>query len=447
MAVKKKKMHIVSLGCPKNQVDAEVMAAALCAAGFENVADEAQAELILVNTCAFITSAKQESIYEIFRLAEYKKKGRCGKLVVTGCLPQRYGRTLQKEIPEADLFAGTGETGRIAELVRGLDAEPSAPRLVAGPPLFLMDSGCLRLLPPSSPSAYIKISEGCSNHCSYCVIPSIRGPLRSRSPEDLLKEARLLAARGVKELIVISQDTTAYGRDLPEKPALPDLLKNIARIPGIRWIRILYAHPAGITDRLLETIADEDKICRYLDMPVQHIEDGILRSMNRRIGAAEIREKISRARQIVPGIVLRTSLMVGYPGEPAAAFGKLLDFVKETGFERLGVFTYSREEGTAAASLPGQVAAAEKDRRRNAVMEEQSVVSFRCNQALIGSVQEVLVEGPGETPGTVCGRCRGQAPEIDGATWARGDAAPGDIIPCRITSAETYDLEAEPCVA
>ncbi len=440
-----KKFHILSLGCPKNQIDAEVMSALLSGAGYEIAADESKAELILVNTCAFITSAKQEAIYEIFRLAEYKKRGRCRKLVVTGCLPQRYGVTLEREMPEADLFVGTGEIGRIAELVRGLYSTGSFPRLVAGPPQFLMNSGFPRLLSMPAPSAYIKISEGCANCCSYCIIPSLRGKLRSRSPEDVLEEAKVLAAAGVKELVVVSQDTTAYGRDLPGKPELPDLLQDMARIGGIRWIRILYAHPAGITDRLLKTIAGEEKICRYLDMPIQHIDDDILHSMNRKISGTEIRKKIMRARQIVPGIVLRTSLMVGYPGETAAAFDKLAGFIKETEFERLGVFSYSREEGTAAASLPRQVPEAEKKRRRNEVMEEQAVISFRSNQALVGSMQEVLVEAPGEAPGTVSGRHRGQAPEIDGITHVRGEAAPGDIIRCRVTSADTYDIEAGPC--
>ncbi len=313
--MKKKKIHIVSLGCPKNMVDAEVMSAELAEGGFAITPREQDAELILVNTCAFILPAKEESIAEIFRLAEWKKKGSCRYLIVTGCLPQRYGDSLEREIPEVDLFLGTGEVGRVAEHIKKLQSQAGEDRFIAGEPDFLMSSDHPRKISTPFYTAYLKIAEGCSNHCSYCIIPSVRGKYRSRQPDDILREAQALAARGLSEAILVAQDTSAYGRDLKSRPGLAALMRDIASIDGIRWIRLLYVHPASLTAGILETIAAEKKICPYIDIPIQHIDDGLLKAMNRKGGSDLIREKIGLARSIVPGVVLRTSLITGFPGE------------------------------------------------------------------------------------------------------------------------------------
>jgi ribosomal protein S12 methylthiotransferase len=301
---------------------------------------------------------------------------------------------------------------------------------------------------PSTPSfrAYLKIAEGCDNRCAYCVIPDIRGRFRSRPVDDVLAEAEILVGRGAKELILIAQDTTAYGKDLKGRPGLAELLRPLAKLAGLRWIRILYSHPAGLDERLLQVTAQEEKICSYIDLPIQHIDDDLLSAMNRRAKGGRIRKVIAAARAIIPGVALRTSLIVGFPGETPARFGRLLDFVREARFDHLGAFTYSREEGTPAASLPRQVGGPVKEKRRALLMEEQAVISFEINQTLIGTRQEVLIEGPGDsTDYPFAGRCRRQAPDIDGMTHVRGSGTLtiGEILPCRITAADTYDLYAE----
>jgi ribosomal protein S12 methylthiotransferase len=439
----KEKVHILSLGCPKNQVDSEVMSALLAQSGYDLTPRPEEAHIILVNTCAFILPAKEESIEEILRMAEWKKKGRCDKLVVTGCLPQRYGPVLEAKMPEVDLFLGTGDVPRIARLVQGRRRKKQ--RSFIGKPNFLMDAATPRFIPPSTRSAYLKISEGCSNRCSYCVIPSIRGAFRSRPMADILKEGERLAGMGIREVILIAQDTTAYGRDLRGKPSLSDLLRELSSIGNLRWIRVLYAHPASITDEILMTVAEEEKICSYIDMPVQHMDDDLLRTMNRKSNSASIRGTIDRARAVIPGVTLRTSLIVGFPGETAKKFNALLEFVQEARFENLGVFIYSREEGTKAAALPARISEKVKNRRRDILMEEQSAISFKINRSRIGSVEEVLLEEKSDVPEfPLVGRTRGQAPEIDGVTYVRvrkGKA--GDIVACRITGADTYDLYAE----
>jgi ribosomal protein S12 methylthiotransferase len=308
-----------------------------------------------------------------------------------------------------------------------------------------MNAGHRRLISTPAGSAYIKIAEGCSNRCSYCVIPSIRGKARSRSIDDVVKEAAVLAARGIRELIVTAQDTTSYGLDRKEKPLLSRLLRALASVNGIEWIRFLYAYPTRLSKELLETIAAEDKFCRYLDIPIQHSEDAILAAMNRRGNGRLIRDVIAKAREIIPNVALRTSLIVGFPGESPRRFENLLSFVREMRFDHLGVFPYSREEGTVAASFSSRISKRETERRRNLVMEEQAVISHEINNALIGTCQEVLVEGKGELSGyDRIGRCRRQAPEIDGVTHLRGGSPePGTIVDCRIVAADDYDLFAE----
>jgi ribosomal protein S12 methylthiotransferase len=444
--LEKKKIHIVSLGCPKNLIDSEVMAAILFNSGFQITPYPEEAEIILINTCTFVLPAKEESIGEIFRMARFKEDGKCRYLVITGCLPQRYGLILEKEIPEVDLFLGTGEIPNIAGFIRKLDGENAeAHRSFIGDPDFLMDSSYPRLISTPSYMAYLKIAEGCSNHCSYCVIPLVRGRFRSRKVDDILKETEILANGGIKEIILTAQETTAYGKDLKGKPTLATLMKGIASINGIRWIRLLYTYPFTITNEILETIAEEEKICNYIDIPVQHIDDDILKSMNRRGNSQSIKDIIRKSREIIPGVALRTSLIVGFPGETPEKFNRLLEFIKETQFDHLGVFKYSQEEGTKAAELPFQVSEEEKEERRKVIMEEQSIISYEINQSLTDSIQEIIIEEKSDIPGyTYVGRLQRQSPDIDGITYVNAQGkTPGDVISCKITSADEYDLYAE----
>ncbi len=447
-----KKVHIVSLGCPKNLVDSEVMGAALAQGGYLLTDKPEEASVIMINTCAFILPAKEESIEEILRMAAWKKggKGPCTHLVVTGCLPQRYREGLEEALPEVDLFLGISETPHIARHLDGLLGVPGGAgcrkhRSLIGEPTFLMNAGHRRLISTTLPSAYLKIADGCSNRCSYCVIPDIRGEARSRPIDDVVREAANLVSQGVRELIITAQDTTAYGRDLKRRPTLSMLLRELARLDGIAWIRLLYTYPAHLTEELLRTIAAEERICNYLDIPIQHSDDSILRAMRRQGDVALIRETVGQARSIIPDVALRTSIIVGFPGETAQRFENLLTFIREIRFDHLGVFPYSREEGTEAAALPSRISEREKERRRNLVMEEQAQISREINSALIGTHQECLIEGKSDLAGyTHTGRCRRQAPEIDGLTHLRGgNPEPGTIATCRIIAADDYDLFAE----
>ena len=435
------RLHIISLGCSKNQIDSEVMGGRAFSSGMTIVDHPDQADVIIVNTCAFIQPAKEEALEVILSLAEEKKKrGRDLKLVVAGCLAQRYGKELLGEIPEVDLFIGTGEVGNIVSHLK-----KSKRAAVITKPDFLMTSRHERILSSNAASAYLKISDGCSNGCTYCAIPSIRGKARSRNPDDILQEAQKLASRGVKEIILIGQDTTAYGRDLKNRPKLSEVLGDMAAISCISWIRLLYAHPAHITADTLEAIADHKKICRYIDLPVQHIDDTILSAMNRKVSSGKIREIISQVRQIIPDVALRTSLIVGFPGETQKRFERLLDFVYEIKFDHVGVFTYSREEGTAAAQLPSRISEKEKGTRRDEIMSQQADISHAINQTLIGSVQEVLIEEKSESKDyAFVGRCRRQAPEIDGVTYIKNTGTKiGKMVKCKIVSADDYDLFGE----
>ena len=447
--MKETPVYLLSLGCPKNLVDAEVMSATLFEGGFRITPREKDAEVVIVNTCAFIRPAIEESVHEILRLAGLKRKGKCRHLVVTGCLPQRYGRSLFTELPEVDLFLGPEEVPRITGHLNALLSQPSLKQKVYTPrPLFLMTAEHPRHLSTPPHTAYLKIADGCSNRCAYCVIPSIRGKFRSRPVEDVLQEAGSLAGRGVKEVVLVAQDTTSYGRDLKEKPTLSGLLARLARIEGFRWIRVLYTYPANLTADLLETIAREDRICKYLDVPVQHIDDGILAAMNRKGHSKLLREKIQLARSIVPGIALRTSLIVGFPGETRGKFEKLLRFVEEMRFEHLGVFTYSREEGTRAFDYPSQITEKLKRARRDTLMKTQAAISAEINRSRVGTSTDVLIEGRSENKSfPFIGRTMDQAPDIDGITFVRArDARAGDMLSCRIESTDVYDLFAK-CIS
>jgi len=439
-------VYLLSLGCPKNLVDAEVMSATLFERGFRITPREKDAEVIIVNTCAFIRPARKESIHEILRLAGLKKKGKCRHLIVTGCLPQRYGKALFPELPEVDLFLGPEEVPRIADHLQALLSEPSPKRKIYTPrPLFLMTAGHPRHLSTPLHTAYLKIADGCSNRCAYCVIPSIRGRFRSRPMEDVLQEAGSLADRGVKEVILVAQDTTSYGRDLRDKPTLSGLLTRLAGIEGFRWIRVLYTYPAHLTTDLLETIAREDRICKYLDVPVQHIDDEILAAMNRRGNSKLLREKLQLARAIVPGIALRTSLIVGFPGETRGKFEKLLRFIEETRFDHLGVFTYSKEQGTGAFDYPSQTTEKLKRARRDTLMKMQASISAEINRSRVGTLSDVLIDGRSDnTSFPFIGRTMSQAPDIDGITFVQAGAARTEDMPAAgIVSADVYDLFAK----
>ena len=441
------KVRIISLGCPKNLIDSEVMGGLLNQSGHQLVDQSSSADIIIVNTCAFINPAKEEAIEEILTLACEKKKNNPRlRIVVAGCLAQRYGWELFAQMPEVDLFIGTGEVGNIVSHINKLNQGKYKRNAIITKPAFLMNHQHQRILSTTAASTYLKISDGCSNRCSYCVIPSIRGAARSRKPDDILQEAEILAARGIKEIIITAQDTTNYGRDLKGRPRLSALLNDMAKIKNVKWIRLLYAHPARVTTELLETIAANEKICRYIDLPIQHIDDDILKAMNRKVTGAKIKEVIAQARQIIPGIALRTSLITGFPGETPTRFNKLLDFINETKFDHLGVFTYSKEEGTKAASLKSQVSEKEKERRRETIMHEQASISAAINKTLIGSIQEVLIEGKSDRGGyALMGRCRRQAPEIDGVTYIKGPQyQTGSIVKCKITASDEYDLFCTP---
>ena len=437
------KLHIISLGCSKNLIDSEVMGGLAHAAGMTLVEDPQNADVVIVNTCGFIQAAKEEALEVILTLAHEKKKHRPDlKLVVAGCLAQRYGKDLLKEIPEVDLFIGTGEVGNVAGHLQNLKAEDPHRAAVLSKPDFLMTAWHERILSSASSTAYLKISDGCSNCCTYCAIPSIRGKARSRRPDDILREAENLVARGIKEIIVIGQDTTVYGRDLQDRPKLSRLLTDMASLSGLRWLRLLYTHPAHMTTDVLEAMANHKNICRYIDLPVQHIDDTILAAMNRKVSSDRIKEIIRQARSIMPDVALRTSLIVGFPGETPKRFEHLIDFVRKTKFDHLGVFTFSREEGTAAAALPSRISEKEKERRRESIMSEQADISHTINRKLIGTIQEVLIEEKSDREGyAFVGRCRRQAPEIDGVTYAKGSSIKiGNIVKCEITEADHYDL-------
>jgi len=440
------KVHIISLGCPKNLIDSEVMGGLLNQSGRQLVNRSDSADIVIVNTCAFINAAKEEAIEEILTLACEKKKNNPQlRIVVAGCLAQRYGKELFAQMPEVDLFIGTGEVGNIVSHINKFNQDKFRRESVITKPDFLMNFEHKRILSLTATSAYLKISDGCSNRCAYCVIPSIRGAARSRKPDDILQEAEILANRGIKEIIITAQDTTNYGRDLKGRPRLSALLNDMAKIKSVKWIRLLYAHPARVTTDLLETIAANEKICRYIDLPIQHIDNDILKAMNRKVTGAAIKEVIAQARLIIPGVALRTSFIVGFPGETPTRFNRLLDLVNEIKFDHLGVFTYSKEEGTIAANFKSQVSEKEKERRRETIMNEQAAISAAINKTMIGSIQELLIEGESDRGDyAYMGRCRRQAPEIDGVTYIKKSKVQiGKIVKCKITSADEYDLFGE----
>ena len=437
------KVHLLTLGCPKNLADSELMLGALSQAGFEMTLDPEAAQVLVVNTCAFIEAAKKESLDAILEAAEVKKRAAGRRLVVAGCLSQRYGAELREMLPEVDVFVGTGNFLELADLLRRTELPETRPVPYPGAAHLLGHADSARVRPAEFFTSYLKISEGCNHRCAFCIIPKIRGLHESRPVEDLVAEAQTLAASGVRELNLIAQDLTAYGRDLKPPSSLAELLRRLAAVEGIRWVRLLYCYPNFVTDDLLEAIATLPNVVKYVDIPLQHADDNVLRAMRRERSGASLRKLLDRIRDRVANVTLRTSFIVGFPGEDEAAFTRLLNFVREVEFDRVGVFTYSREEGTAAYSHSGQVPERVKRTRRAELMEAQAHISLKKNRELVGREMEVLVEGP--LPGRATrmrGRTSGQAPEIDGAVFLKGEAVPGEFVRARIERALSYDLHA-----
>jgi ribosomal protein S12 methylthiotransferase len=445
----KQKLSIVSLGCARNLVDSEVMAGMLRQNNYDVVEEPAGADIVLVNTCGFIDAAKAESIDTILEMGRLKEAGKIKKLVVAGCLSQRYPDELARELPEVDFFIGTGEVPRIAEILQQHDTDP-ARRQFVGLPSYLYDHVTPRLRGAPSFSAFLKVSEGCDHKCAFCIIPKLRGPHRSRSIDSIVKEAEFLSDSGVREINLIAQDLTAYGRDRKDGTTLYGLLQELDRIQNMGWIRLLYAYPNYLDDGLLKLIRDSEKICSYLDIPFQHVSRAILQRMRRGKSGSAVRESVQALRAAIPGLTLRTTLIVGFPGETEADFLELIDFVEETRFERLGVFKYSDEEGTAAAKLENKLPTEEIERRWQEVMDLQAEISRKNNQALIGTVQRVMMCGADAETQQLHGRTQAHAPEVDGVVYiaetdskGQRELSPGIIANVRITQASEYDLMGE----
>jgi ribosomal protein S12 methylthiotransferase len=432
------KVHLTTLGCPKNQVDSELMSGMLAEAGHRIVEEAAAAECLVVNTCAFIDKAREESVNTILDLARLKERGRVRALIVTGCLGQRYGSELLAEIPEVDGILGTSDLHRIVDLVN--QAGGRQDWVGGAPPGYLYDAKTPRLITGRVPYAYVKIAEGCDMGCAFCAIPQFRGKHRSRPLGDIVAEVEGLSRRGIQEAILVSQDTLAYGRDLPGNGDIGDLLLALSAT-AMPWVRPMYLHPAHVNDRLVEKWA-RARVVPYLDMPVQHGDDGILRSMRRGVTVRRMKDIIAQFRDAVPGLTLRTTVLVGFPGETEAAFDNLLAFVEDVAFDRLGVFTYSIEEGTIAAAMAEQVPAALMAERAALVQETQDRLAWPRQKALFGTPQTVLVDGPGPDPAFPFeGRMAGQAPEIDGVVLLR-DAGlePGRFAEVTIVEVDGYEL-------
>lgn len=441
------KIGFVSLGCPKNLVDSEVMMGLLDREGYRITSQPQEAEILVVNTCGFINSAKQESIESILEMAEYKRTGRCRKLIVAGCLVERYRSEILNEIRDVDAVIGTNEITKIIELCRN-DSQPVPNGERSLQPTaygYLYSDQTPRLLSTPKFSAYIKIAEGCDHTCAFCMIPSMRGRFRSRPIESIVREVERLASEGVKEITLISQDTTNYGSDLGLKNGLATLLARLSDIHAVGWIRFLYNYPNTVTDALLEVVADRPIICNYFDIPLQHASGNILKAMRRGGDRRFLTRLMGRIRAKVPNATLRTSMIVGFPGETDGDFQELLDFCKEVEFDRLGVFTYSDEEGSAAYQLGDKLPERVKTRRRNRLLAEQAKISLKKNKRLIGSRCKMLVEGPSqESELLLQGRLESQAPEIDGVVLINDscvdDIQPGDFKTVQITEAHEYDL-------
>ncbi|SCJ15944.1 Ribosomal protein S12 methylthiotransferase RimO [uncultured Clostridium sp.] len=432
------RVGMIALGCNKNRVDAEVMLGILEQKGYALTNDPSRAQVIIVNTCGFIGPAKEEAIETILEMAQYKQEGELKALIVSGCLAQRYPEDLYRDIPEIDAVIGITDEANIAKVIEAVLARKRVLQ-VAAPGLPAEETARVLTTPPYM--AYLKIADGCDNCCSYCAIPMIRGPYHSRKMEVLIAEAKRLAQKGVKELVLVAQDTTLYGEDLYGSPKLPELLEAVCAIEGIQWVRVLYTYPERITEALIQTMERNEKICRYIDMPIQHIDDAVLARMNRNGTGAQIKALAKDLRR--RGFTLRTTLITGFPGEDEAAFEALREFIKSCPFDRLGVFPYSQEEGTLAADMPDQVEEELRKTRCDELMQLQQRISKELLTRRIGQVEEVLIEGYDLRAKAYLGRSRAEAPEIDGQILVHADTdlAVGAFVPVRITQAFDYDLE------
>lgn len=433
----------ISLGCDKNLVDTEVMLGLLASKGYQMIDDETQADVIVVNTCCFINDAKEESIQTILEMAEYKNEGRLKALIVTGCLAQRYKNEIIEEIPEVDVVLGTTSYDRIVEAIE--EALQGHSMIEMTDLDVLPEVHTHRLVTTGGHFAYLKIAEGCDKHCTYCIIPKIRGDFRSVPMEKLLQEAQELADQGVKELILVAQETTLYGKDLYGEKSLHKLLKELCKINGIQWIRILYCYPEEITDELIQVMKEEKKICHYLDLPIQHASNEILKRMGRRTSKEQLIEIIGKLRREIPDIVLRTTLITGFPGETQEQHEELMDFVDEMEFDRLGVFTYSPEEDTPAAAMDGQIEENIKEDRQAEIMELQQDIAFDLAENMIGQEVLVLIEGKVADENAYVGRTYKDAPNVDGLIFVNTDEElmSGDFAKVKVTGALEYDLIGE----
>jgi ribosomal protein S12 methylthiotransferase len=443
------RVYFVSLGCPKNQVDSEVMLGQVVQAGHSLVQSPDEADVIVVNTCAFIDAAKEESVDTILEMAQWKTNGNCSTLVVTGCMSQRYPDELAKEIPEIDHLLGSADFATIAEAIKPKRKRQALPVVkVSQIPEYIYDHQTPRLPIGPRHSSYVKIAEGCDRPCAFCIIPKLRGPQRSRTIDSVEAEVAQLVAGGAREINLIAQDLTRYGADLPAgddgRPDLARLLRRVARVDGVRWVRLHYGYPSAFSDELIDVIAEEPTVVKYVDVPLQHIDDGMLKTMRRGHSSRVTHELIQRLRSRIDGLVLRTTFIVGHPGETEEAFDRLEAFIAESQFDRVGVFPYSVEPGTVSALLPHRVDPAVATERQERLMELQQGISRAKNEALVGRDIEVLVDGiSDESEYLLSGRWYGQAPEIDGIVYlADGTAKPGDLVKARVTQAADYDLAA-----
>ena len=432
---------IISLGCPKNQVDADVFCHALIKAGHQTVADPEQADIIIVNTCGFIQSAKEEAIENILMACQYKQQNPNLKVIVTGCLAERYKTQIVSEMPEVDAVVGIGSNAALPAIVERLTAN-GAGQVESYGPKCNMELGGARVISTPRHYAYLKIAEGCNNRCHYCAIPLIRGPLRSRPIDDCVAEACWLAGEGVKELILVAQDPTAYGEDWGKPGAVCELLDKLNTIEGIRWIRVLYAYPERISDEFIAALVRNNKVVPYLDLPIQHCNDTILKNMNRRSNRAELLEVIGKLRREIPGITLRTTLIAGFPGETEEQFEDLCNFVKEVRFDRLGCFAYSAEENTVAAKMDGQIDQETKDKRAELVMQIQTGIMAQKQAAKVGQTVRVLCDGVDDESGLYLCRTAADAPEVDGNVCVSSEEPlyPGEFYDVLVEDSDLYDL-------
>lgn len=440
------RVGMVSLGCPKNQVDAELMLSKLQHKGYKLVGDTGNCDVVIVNTCGFIQSAKEEAIENIIEFINLKNEGKIKAIIVTGCLAERYREQILEEMPEVDAVVGIGSNDKICDVVQSALAGKKVQKYGAKEDLVICGGRVLTTLPYY---AYLKIAEGCDNCCSYCAIPKIRGRFRSRPMEEVIEEAKWLAGEGVKELILVAQDTTRYGEDLYGTYSLAKLLRELCKIDGFKWIRTLYCYPDKITDELLDVIATEEKVVPYIDMPLQHCNDEILKAMNRPMNKADTMALIQKIRAKVPGITLRTTLIAGFPGETEEQFAELMDFVKEVKFERLGCFAYSEEEGTRAAVMPNQVPEEVRAHRADLIMEEQMTIMMTDNEKQLGKDIEVVLEGVDKLADCYFGRSAADAPDIDGKIFFTSEQKShvmGDFVTVHVNEVCEYDLVGEEIV-